>query len=51
MLEKEVIMATGTGADAVKAATYAAEDLDIYGFALTADEIDQLGKLSGKTID
>ena len=46
MLEKRTIMATGTGADAAKAARYAAEDLDIYSFSLTAQEVatlDQIG--------
>jgi len=46
MLEKEVIMATGTGADPQTAAQYAKEDLDIYDFKLSAEEIAQLDNLA-----
>ena len=35
-------MAVGTGADAIKAASYAKENLDIYGFSLTAAEMTTL---------
>ena len=37
--------AAGTGADPAKVGPYAAENLDIYGFALTADEVDTLSKI------
>ena len=45
MLEKQVIMATGTGATPGHVAKYAAEDLDIYGFGLTAEEVASLDSL------
>jgi diketogulonate reductase-like aldo/keto reductase len=45
ILDKGCVMAVGTGSDAAKAAKYAKEDLDIFGFALTADEIASLDKL------
>jgi diketogulonate reductase-like aldo/keto reductase len=45
VLERGAILATGTGADASKAAEYAKEDLDIFDFALTADEVDALNEL------
>jgi len=45
-LEKDCIMATGTGSDPGKAGTYAKEDLDIYGFALSAEEVAQLDGLA-----
>lgn len=48
MLEKQVIMATGTGDDATKAKSYAEEDLDIYSFSLTTEEVAKLDKIGAQ---
>eukprot|EP00947_MAST-08B_sp_MAST-8B-sp1_P002125 g2125.t1 len=45
VLERGGILAVGTGADPAKAKDYAAENLDIYDFQLTAAEVDTLNKL------
>ena len=45
VLERGGIIAAGTGSDAAKAADYAKENLDVYDFALTSDEVDALNKL------
>ena len=47
-LERGGIMAVGTGADATKAASYAKENLDIYGFSLTAAEMTTLNGIQGE---
>ena len=45
MLEKDCVMATGTGSDPATVGTYAKEDLDIYSFNLTASEVAKLDAL------
>jgi diketogulonate reductase-like aldo/keto reductase len=45
VLDRGGAIAAGTGADPAKVGPYAAENLDIYGFALTADEMDTLSKI------
>jgi hypothetical protein len=45
VLQRGAIMAAGTGSDASKAPEYSKEDLDIFGFALTAAEMDELNKI------
>jgi diketogulonate reductase-like aldo/keto reductase len=45
VLEREVILASGTGSDPTKAAAYAKENLGIYDFSLTADEMKTLNGL------
>ena len=45
ILDKGCVMAVGTGSDATKAAAYAKEDLDLYGFTLSDDEVASLDKL------
>jgi len=42
ILEKGGAIAAGTGSDSAKAPVYAKENLDIYGFSLTADEVSAL---------
>ena len=48
VLERGCILATGTGSDATKAAAYAKENLDIYDFSLSADEVKTLNNLNNK---
>ena len=45
VLQRGCVMAVGTGADATKAAEYAKEDLNIFGFELTDSEMETLGHL------
>ena len=45
VLDRGCISATGTGLDATKAAAYAKENLGIYDFALTPDEVKALNVL------
>jgi len=45
VLEKGCMIASGTGADPTKAAAYAKENLDIYGFQLTPEEMATLDKI------
>jgi len=44
VLQKGAVMAVGTGANASHVGKYAAEDLDLYSFTLTDDEMDRLSK-------
>ena len=45
ILDRGAVMAVGTGANATTAASYAQENLDIFDFSLTADEVQQLDQL------
>jgi diketogulonate reductase-like aldo/keto reductase len=45
VLEKGAVIAGGTGSDPSTAAAYAKENLDIYGFQLTQEEIATLDKI------
>lgn len=45
VLQRGCVMAVGTGSDAKKAAEYAKEDLDLYGFELTAADMKTLNAL------
>ena len=46
VLEKDCMIAAGTGSDPSKVDAYSKENYDIYGFQLTADEIAELDKIS-----
>ena len=45
ILDRGAVMAVGTGANATTAASYAQENLDIFDFSLSADEVKQLDQL------
>ena len=45
VLQRGCVMAVGTGSDAEKAAEYAKEDLNLYGFELTATEMKTLNAM------
>lgn len=45
IVDRGCVMAVGTGSDASKAAEYSKENLDIFDFKLTDDELGQLSKL------
>ena len=51
ILERGSAMAVGTGADATKVGPYAKENLGIYGFSLTADEMKTLGAIAADAED
>lgn len=44
-LQRDIVVATGTGTDPTKAVEYAKEDLDVYDFELTPAEMDTLNGL------
>ena len=47
ILDRGCTIAVGTGNDAATAGTYARENLDIFGFALTAAEISTINAING----
>lgn len=46
ILERGCTIAVGTGSDAAKAKDYSKENLDLFGFALTAQEVSAINKLA-----
>ena len=51
VLQKGAIMAVGLGGNASKMASYAKENLDLYGFNLTASEMALLDSLKPKQVE
>lgn len=45
VLQRGAIVATGTGNNTAKVATYAHDDLNVFGFSLTDAEVDTLNKM------
>ena len=50
LLDRGLAFAVGTGSDSVKADEYSKEDLDIYDFRLTSEELKTLNALSGDSL-
>ena len=46
VIQRGAVIASGTGADPTKATAYTKENLDIFRFSLTNNEMDALDKLS-----
>ena len=51
ILDRGCAMAVGTGADASKVGPYAKENLGIYSFSLTADEVATLSSVAADAVD
>lgn len=49
VLDKGVVLAVGTGKNASKTARYAEEDLDVFGFSLTEEEVGIIDAISGSS--
>eukprot|EP01062_Namystynia_karyoxenos_P008750 TRINITY_DN1308_c0_g1_i3.p2 TRINITY_DN1308_c0_g1~~TRINITY_DN1308_c0_g1_i3.p2 ORF type:complete len:272 (+),score=113.40 TRINITY_DN1308_c0_g1_i3:73-888(+) len=45
VLDRNCILAVGTGADPTKVGTYAKEDMDVFDFKLTADEVARISNM------
>ena len=48
ILDRGCTIAVGTGSDAAKATEYAKENLDLFGFALTAAEVTTIDGIASK---
>jgi diketogulonate reductase-like aldo/keto reductase len=49
VLQKGAVIAAGTGSNATTAPAYSAENLDVFGFELSASEMATLGSFNNAT--